>query len=238
MLHDVKDQSTGSVGFSAVEGPFSGCHVIFEVLQHRTKICPPGLASDMMISSLVGKPDFVFFGMSSFPVYRELDLTLCWGVAGVSLAASLHLGFNGSRMSWSQFRVNLHAGARLSWHGGVFPLSGVECSRSGVGYPFLGLISSQDWEVLRCLLLVLLDLDAVLLKHDSFRHLSCICSSAASQLASQSRSNGSLFCGFDTGTSILLDILACNSMFFVSLSSLWCSLISGGGGNALRPDSN
>ena len=54
------------------------------------------------------------------------DLTLCWGVARVSLVAGLHLGFNGSRMSWSQFRVNLHAGAGLSWRGGVFPLSGIE----------------------------------------------------------------------------------------------------------------
>ena len=97
-----------------------------------------------------------------------MDSTLCWGVVRASLGAGLHLGFNGSKMSWSQFRVNLCAGAGLSLHGGVFPLSGIECSWSGVRRPFLGLISSPDLEALRCLLLVLLDLDAGLLEHDSF----------------------------------------------------------------------
>ena len=96
------------------------------------------------------------------------DSTLCWGVAGAYLVASLHLGFSSSKMPWSQFRVNLRAGAGLSWCGGVFPLSGVECSQSGVRRPFLGLILSLDLEALWCLLLVLLDLDAVLLEHDSF----------------------------------------------------------------------
>ena len=97
-----------------------------------------------------------------------MDSTLCCSVAGASLVAGVHLGFNGSKMSWSQFRVNLHAGARLSWHGGVLPLSGIECYRSGVRLPFFGLISSLDLEALWCLLPVLLDLDAALLERDSF----------------------------------------------------------------------
>ena len=49
MLHDVKDQGTGPVGFSAIEGPFLGCHVIFEVLQYGTEIRPPGLAPNANI---------------------------------------------------------------------------------------------------------------------------------------------------------------------------------------------